>query len=261
MTTESMKEGEALRVLVACEFSGVVRDAFRARGHDAWSCDLLPTETPGLHYQGDIQDLLEGFAPVNFQADCDPEGDGWCATTDSDPSCCPCFGPTQDGVEYIERNGRLLARPEQRPHWDLMIAHPPCTYLASSGLHWNHRIPGRAKLTDDAVQFVRDLMAAPIERIAIENPIGCLSSRIRKPDQIIQPWMFGHDASKATCLWLKGLPPLRPTNVLPGERTARRANQTASGQNRLAPSPDRWKLRSITYQGIADAMADQWGTT
>lgn len=193
-----------MRVLVACEFSGIVRDAFVARGHDAMSCDLLPSETPGPHYEGDVRDVL---------------GDGW----------------------------------------DLMIAHPPCTYLAVSGLHWNTRVPGRAEKTEEAIEFVRLLLSAPIPKIAVENPIGAISSRIRKPDQIIQPWQFGHDASKATCLWLKGLPRLVPTNVLPGGKTARRANQTPSGQNKLGPSPDRWKLRSVTYPGIAAAMAEQWG--
>lgn len=140
-----------------------------------------------------------------------------------------------------------------------MIAHPPCTYLASSGLHWNKRIPGREALTEQALAFVMALANAPIPRIAIENPIGALSSRWRKPDQIIQPWEYGEDASKATCLWLKGLPKLVPTNVLPGGKKARRGNQTPSGQNKLGPSPDRWKERSRTYQGIADAMAAQWG--
>ena len=193
-----------MRVLVACEFSGAVRDAFTARGHDAMSCDLLPAETPGHHYQGDVRDVLGGG-------------------------------------------------------WDLMVGHPPCTYLAVSGLHWNKRRPERALLTEEALEFVQLLLDAPIPCIALENPVGCISSRIRKPDQIIQPWQFGHDASKATCLWLKGLPLLQPTDVLPGGREARRANQTASGQNKLSPSKDRWKLRSLTYPGIADAMATQWG--
>lgn len=192
-----------MRVLVACEFSGTVRDAFRALGHDAVSCDLLPSDRPGPHMQGDVLSLL-------------PEG------------------------------------------WDLMIAHPPCTYLASSGLHWNTKRPERAAQTEAAVAFVAALADAPIPRIVIENPIGCLSTRWRKPDQIIQPWWFGHDASKATCLWLKGLPKLEPTTMLPGGREARRANQTPSGQNKLGPSADRWKLRSVTYQGVADAMAMQW---
>lgn len=194
-----------MRVLVACEFSGTVREAFRARGHEAWSCDLLPTEMPGPHIQGDVRDIL---------------GDGW----------------------------------------DLMIAHPPCTYLASSGLHWNRRRPERQALTDAAVVFVQTLLGAPIARIAVENPIGALSSRVRRPNQIIHPWQFGHDASKATCLWLQGLPLLVPTEVLPGGRTARRGNQTPSGQNKLGPSPDRWKQRSLTYPGIAAAMAGQWGS-
>jgi len=193
-----------MRVLVACEFSGTVRDAFARAGHYAVSCDLLPSETVGEHYQYDVREVLH--------------------------------------------NG-----------WDLMIAHPPCTYLCSSGLHWNKRRPERQALTEDAIKFVEDLMLAPIPRIAIENPIGCLSSRIRKPNQIIQPWQFGHPESKSTCLWLIGLPELRPTNILPLPESGRWANQTASGQNHLAPSPDRWKLRSITYQGIADAMAQQWG--
>lgn len=184
-----------MRILVACEFSGTVREAFTKLGHDAWSCDLLPTEIEGKHYQGDVRDIL---------------GDGW----------------------------------------DMMIAHPPCTYLASSGLHWNKRRPERALLTEEALDFVSLLLNAPIDKIALENPIGCISSRIRKPDQIIQPWMFGHGETKATCFWLKGLPLLKPTNIVEG-RTPR--------VHRLSPSADRWKLRSITYQGIADAMAEQWG--
>lgn len=191
---------------MGCEFSATVRDEFRARGHNAWSCDFLDCERDGRwHIKGDVLTILV------------------------------------DG-------------------WDLAIFHPPCTYLASSGLHWNKRRPDRAKLTEEALDFVKDLLNAPIERIALENPIGCISSRIRKPDQIIHPWMFGHDASKATCLWLKNLPPLVPTDVLEGGRKARRANQTPSGQNKLGPSPDRWKLRSLTYPGIASAMADQWGS-
>lgn len=142
--------------------------------------------------------------------------------------------------------------------WDLGIFHPPCTYLASSGLHWNRRRPERQALTEAALEFVRALMTVDFP-CALENPIGCISTRIRKPDQIIQPWQFGDDASKATCLWLKGLPPLLPTTPGNGDRRTRRGNQTPSGQNRLGPSPDRWKLRSITYPGIADAMATQWG--
>jgi hypothetical protein len=197
-----------VKVLVACEYSGRVRDAFLALGHDAMSCDLLPTDAPGPHYQGDVQDVL---------------GQGW----------------------------------------DLMIAHPPCTYLASSGLHWNKRQPDRAVKTEAALQFVMALLNAPIERIALENPIGCISTKVRKPEQVIQPWQFGDDASKATCLWLKNLPPLKPTKLIPGRLVngkRRWANQTDSGQNRLSPSADRWKKRSETYQGIAVAMADQWGS-
>jgi hypothetical protein len=142
-----------------------------------------------------------------------------------------------------------------------MIAHPPCTYLTVSGLHWNKRNPERAKLTEEALEFVQFLLDAPIKRIALENPIGCISTRIEPPTQIIQPYQFGEDASKATCLWLKDLPPLLHTayvepRIVDGKK--RWANQTDSGQNRLGPSPDRWKIRSKTYQGIADAMAHQW---
>jgi len=193
-----------MRVLVACEYSGRVRDAFITKGHDVLSCDLLPTDAPGPHYQGDVRDLL-------------------------------------------------------RQQWDLLIAFPPCTYLCSSGLHWNKRVPGRAAMTQDALAFVRLLLNAPIERIALENPVGCISTQIRKPDQVIQPWQFGHPESKTTCLWLKGLPRLVPTKVLDKPASGRWENQTASGQNRLGPSEDRWKLRSLTYPGIAQAMADQWG--
>lgn len=194
-----------MRILVACEYSATVRDALIARGHDAVSCDLLPSEKPGPHIQGDVCALL---------------GDGW----------------------------------------DMMIAFPPCTYLCSSGLHWNKRRPERAAQTEDALRFVQSLMDAPIHQIAIENPVGCISSRIRKPDQIIQPWQFGHPESKTTCLWLKNLLPLKPTNVLALPESGRWANQTTSGQNKLGPSEDRWKERSRTYQGIADAMAAQWTT-
>jgi site-specific DNA-cytosine methylase len=190
-----------MRVLVACEFSGVVRDAFTARGHDAMSCDLLPSETPGKHYQGDVRSIL---------------GDDW----------------------------------------DLMIAHPPCTHLAVSGARYFYR---KQQEQAEALDFVRLLMDAPIKRICIENPIGIISSRIRKPDQIIQPWMFGHPESKATCLWLKGLPALSPTRILPTPESGRWENQTVSGQNKLPQSPDRWKIRSRTYKGIALAMAEQWG--
>ena len=143
--------------------------------------------------------------------------------------------------------------------WDLMIAHPPCTYLSVSGLHWNKRRPERAAKTEEALAFVRALLEAPIPRIALENPISAISTRIRKPDQILQPWMFGHPESKATCLWLKGLPLLVPTNVLPLPPGGRWSNQTPSGQNKLGPSPDRWKVRSKTYPGLAEAMAEHWG--
>lgn len=146
--------------------------------------------------------------------------------------------------------------------WDLMICHPPCTYLTVSGLHWNKRNPERAAKTEEALEFIQYLLDAPIPRIALENPIGCISTRIQPPDQIIQPYNFGNDASKSTCLWLKNLPKLENTIYVPprivGDGKKRWANQTDSGQNRLGPSPDRWKLRSTTYQGIADAMATQW---
>ena len=144
-----------------------------------------------------------------------------------------------------------------------MVAHPPCTYLSSSGLHWNKRVAGRPALTEEALAFVRELLDAPIAMIALENPIGCISSRIRRPDQIIQPHQFGADASKATCLWLKNLPLLRPTQLVEPRIVNGRprwGNQTDSGQNRLGPSVDRWAKRSETYPGIAEAMADQWGT-
>lgn len=207
-----------MKVLVACEFSGVVRDAFSKKGHDAWSCDLLPTESEltkqeGKHIQGDVLELLEDES------------------------------------------------------WDMMIAHPPCTYLCSSGLHWNKRVEGRDKQTHEAMLFVFNLMGVgfishSIKKICLENPIGCISSQYRKPDQIIQPYGFGHDASKSTCLWLKGLPRLRPTNYIEPRMVngkKRWDNQTDSGQNKLGPSETRWAERSITYEGIATAMSNQWG--
>ena len=186
------KAEACVKVLVACEFSGIVRDAFRATGHDAWSCDLLPTEAPGPHICGDVRAVL---------------GDGW----------------------------------------DLMIAHPPCTHLAVSGARW---FKDKQREQAEALAFVAELLAAPIARIALENPISIISSQIRKPDQIVQPWQYGHGETKATCLWLKGLPLLRPTQVVAGR---------AARVHRLPPSRDRWKLRSVTFRGIADAMADQWG--
>lgn len=155
----------------------------------------------------------------------------------------------------------LWGAPEGPEPWDLMIAHPPCTYLCSSGLHWNTRRPERAKLTEDALEFVRLLLDAPVPHIALENPIGCIGTRIRKADQTIQPWQFGHDASKSTCLWLKNLPPLAPTHIIEPRMVngkPRWGNQTDGGQNKLGPSADRWALRSLTYPGIAEAMADQW---
>lgn len=199
-----------MRVLVACEFSGVVREAFSALGHDAWSCDLLPSDDP-KHLQGDVREVMYGW-------------------------------------------------------WDLMIAHPPCTYLCSSGLHWNKRgrlVEGRPRqeLTEEAIELCEELMSAPIPYIAMENPIGCLSTRYRKPDQIIQPYQFGHDASKSTCLWLSNLPCLVPTQYVPPrivDGKKRWSNQTDSGQNKLGPSDTRWAERSITYTGIAEAMAQQW---
>lgn len=181
-----------MKVLVACEYSGTVRDAFIAAGHEALSCDLLPTDAPGPHYQGDVRDVLH------------------------------------DG-------------------WDLMIAHPPCTHLAVSGARW---FKDKQAEQAEALDFVRLLLDAPVERIALENPVSVISSRIRKPDQIIQPWQFGHGETKATCLWLKGLPKLEPTDIVEG-REAR--------VHKLPPSADRWKIRSTTYKGIADAMAKQWG--
>lgn len=182
-----------MKVLVACEYSGRVRDAFLRNGHDAMSCDLLPTDSPGPHYEGDVRDVL------------------------------------YDG-------------------WDIMIAHPPCTHLAVSGARW---FKDKQVEQQEALEFVRLLLEAPIDRIALENPISIISSRIRKPDQIVQPWMFGHGETKATCLWLKNLPKLEPTDIVEGR---------SDRIHKMPPSEDRWKLRSLTYLGIAEAMADQWGS-
>ena len=182
----------AMKVLVACEFSGTVRDAFSKRGHDAWSCDLLPSETPGNHIQGDVLEVI---------------GSGW----------------------------------------DLMIAHPPCTHLSVSGARW---FKDKAAEQASALEFVRALLAAPIPRIALENPVSVISTAIRRPDQIVQPWQFGQGEVKATCFWLQGLPLLVPTNVVDGRSPV---------VHRMPPGPERWKNRSRTYAGIADAMADQWG--
>lgn len=182
-----------MRVLVACEFSGVVRDAFIRQGHDALSCDLLPSESDfGPHYEGDVFDIIN------------------------------------DG-------------------WDLMIAHPPCTHLAVSGARW---FKEKREAQAEALEFVRRLLDSDIPRIALENPISIISSKIRKPDQIIQPWQFGHGETKATCLWLKNLPKLEPTNVVDG-REAR--------VHKMPPGPDRWRERSRTFAGIGQAMAEQWG--
>lgn len=183
-----------MKVLVACEFSGTVRDAFARQGHDAWSCDLLETERPGQHIIADVREVLD-------------QG------------------------------------------WDLMIAHPPCTHLAVSGAR--HFAAKRASgVQDEALEFVRVLLDAPIDRIALENPISIISSRIRKPDQIIQPWQYGHGETKATCLWLKNLPLLTPTEIVEGRKP----------RVLMEPkSPDRWKNRSRTLTGIAQAMAEQWG--
>lgn len=182
-----------MRVLVACEFSGRVREALRKLGHDAWSCDILPADDNSpYHIQDDVLEHLN------------------------------------DG-------------------WDLMIAHPPCTHLAVSGARW---FKDKQKEQQEALEFVRLLLEAPIPKIALENPISIISSKIRKPDQIIQPWQFGHGETKATCLWLKNLPKLEPTNIVTG-----RENKV----HRMPPGKDRWKLRSITFQGIANAMAEQWG--
>ncbi len=182
-----------MRVLVACEFSGIVRDAFLREEHDAMSCDLFPSEKEGPHYTGDVLDILD------------------------------------DG-------------------WDLMIAHTPCTHLAVSGARW---FKDKRDEQDEALKFVQTLMDAPIKMICIENPISIISSRIRKPNQIIQPWMFGHGETKATCLWLKNLPLLKPTDIVDG-----RDNRI----HRMPPGPDRWRERSRTFPGIAAAMAEQWGS-
>lgn len=184
--------GRVMRVLIACEFSGIVRDAFLAHGHDAISCDLLPTEKPGPHYQGDVFDII---------------GDGF----------------------------------------DLAICHPPCTHLCASGARW---FKDKHVEQAEAIGFFLRLYNSPVGRICIENPIGIMSTRFRKPDQIIQPWQFGHGETKATCLWLKNLPMLVPTKIVDGRE--HRIHRMPSGL-------ERWKERSRTYSGIAAAMAEQWG--
>lgn len=192
-----------MRVLVACEYSGVVREAFRARGHEAYSCDILPAEDGSIyHIQRDVLEIL---------------GDGW----------------------------------------DLMIAHPPCTHLAVSGARW---FKDKQQEQDEALEFVRRLLEAPIERIALENPVSIISSRIRKPDQIVQPYFFGDEATKTTCLWLKNLPKLVPTNIVSkGERHVTKGGKSLPKWYNLPPSEDRGKLRSRTFEGFARAMAEQWG--
>jgi hypothetical protein len=238
-----------MRVLVACEFSGTVRDAFDARGHHAVSCDLLPTTSPGFHYQGDVADLLDGWEPVVIGPCEQCEVNAW----------CQCLGPTQEHVEYRESStGVLLGRPLDRPHWDLMIAHPPCTDLAVSGARW-FAAKGPERL-QAAVDFVRKLADAPIRRIAIENPIGRLSTEWRKPDQIVHPWWFGDEAEKTTCLWLKGLPPLVADRVVgKGRRHVTRSGRSLPEWYNLPESKSRWAKRSATFPGFARAMAEQWG--
>lgn len=192
-----------MRVLVACEYSGVVREAFRARGHDAWSCDLLPADDGSeFHIQGDVLDVLE------------------------------------DG-------------------WDLMIAHPPCTHLAVSGARW---FKDKQAQQEEALEFVRHLLEAPIASVALENPVSIISSKIRKPDQIVQPYFFGDEATKTTCLWLKNLPLLVPTNIVGrGDRHVTKSGKSLPKWYNLPPSEDRGKIRSRTFEGFAKAMAEQWG--
>ena len=190
----SLDREEGVRVLIACECSGVVRRAFRRLGFEAWSCDIQPSDdASAFHYQGDVRRILS-------------------------------LG------------------------WDLMIAHPPCTYLAVSGARW---FKDRKQEQEDALDFVRLLLDAPVPRIALENPVSVISTRIRKPDQYIQPWQFGHGETKKTGLWLKNLPKLQPTDIVDGRE---------SRIHRLPPGPNRGKIRSQTYEGIADAMAHQWGS-
>jgi hypothetical protein len=186
----------ALKVAILCEFSGTVRDAFRRLGHDAISCDLLPTEAPGPHIQGD------------------------------------CLAQDWGG-------------------YDLIVAHPPCTYLCNSGVRWLHTRDGRWSRMEEAASFFRAILSLPVPRIAVENPIPHRHAKLPRYTQIVQPWQFGHGETKATCLWLKGLPLLRPTNVVAG-RVAR--------IHKASPGPGRWKVRSTTYPGIAEAMAAQWST-
>jgi len=196
-----------MKVLIACEYSGIVRDAFAAKGHDAWSCDILPTESPGNHFQGDV-------------------------------------------LEHLDKG------------WDLMIAHPPCTHLAVSGARWFTEGKKSWSLQEDALDFVRKLLDAPIDKIALENPVSVISTKIKKPNQIIQPFEYGHDVTKRTCLWLKNLPNLKPTKIVKpdivlvnGKKMSRMHYESFK-----LPSKERSKVRSKFYTGIAEAMADQWGT-
>ncbi len=202
-----------MNILVACEFSGIVRDAFRKRGHNAWSCDLLPSEKPGQHIQWNV---LDGLA-------------------------CP--------ENYLTQRASTFTHLEK---WDMMIAFPPCTHLAVSGARW---FKDKQKEQAEALEFVRLLLSAPIPLIALENPIGVISTKIRKPDQIIQPWQFGDEYQKATCLWLKGLPPLVPTHVVG------KGDFVIHGGKKLPKwYSNRERNRSITFSGIAEAMASQWGS-
>ena len=196
-----------MKVLVACEYSGIVRDAFTSKGHDAWSCDILPTESPGNHFQGDV-------------------------------------------LEHLDKG------------WDIMIAHPPCTHLAVSGARWFTEGKKPWSLQEDALDFVRKLLNAPIDKIALENPVSVISTKIKKPNQIIQPFEYGHDVTKRTCLWLKNLPNLKPTKIVKpdivlvnGKKMSRMHYESFK-----LPSKERSKVRSKFYTGIAEAMADQWGT-
>ena len=196
-----------MKVLVACEYSGIVRDAFAAKGHDAWSCDILPTESPGNHFQGDV-------------------------------------------LEHLDKG------------WDMMIAHPPCTHLAVSGARWFTEGKKPWSLQIQALDFVRKLLDAPIDKIALENPVSVISTKIKKPNQIIQPFEYGHDVTKKTCLWLKNLPNLKPTKIVKpdivlvnGKKMSRMHYESFK-----LPSKERSKVRSKFYTGIAKAMADQWGT-
>ena len=195
-----------MKVLIACEYSGIVRDAFTAKGHDAWSCDILPTESPGNHFQGDV-------------------------------------------LEHLDKG------------WDIMIAHPPCTHLAVSGARWFTEGKKPWSLQEDALDFVRKLLNAPIDKIALENPVSVISTKIKKPNQIIQPFEYGHDVTKRTCLWLKNLPNLKPTKIVKpdivlvnGKKMSRMHYESFK-----LPSKERSKVRSKFYTGIAEAMADQWG--